>query len=389
MGSIKSGQDERVGQLGAQHADESAHEGDQYRLAGDERENRMPAEAECLHYCYLGGPFAHGHSRRIRLHEKNGEDYGGGDCCEQEIDIAQHGYESQRVSLLGVRLGFEGRVAEHRIDRVLDALHLGFVIHLHDIVANLVQAAHRLVQVVVVEVERLLVRGVFRVGIHSADHEVQVDPENAVEKRDAVAQLPAVGIHQLLPDEGRGSLALPVLKLSGGDPVVVIHFLELVSVHREIGEEVARINVLPAEPLSAHHRFDAGKRGNLRTVGDGQGLRNACCAMHDEAQVRPSALGADAIEACQNGLERRDEKHRDRYARYRQHRAASVAPGVFPDERKQVHDDTKSDGVAQRYPSADGFLCGFSPGGKNRRGGQNAPTSALRVFACQRTDACQ
>ena len=108
-------------------AEEPADDAERGRFGEDEAEHAAVAEAERLQDRELRDALAHALRDRVADHEQQREEHREQDPAHDQADVADLLEEADVEVLLGLGLGLVGRVLEHRVDRLRDALCLAVV----------------------------------------------------------------------------------------------------------------------------------------------------------------------------------------------------------------------------------------------------------------------
>ena len=290
--------DERGGALGdgalepERDADREpgARDAEQQGLTDQEAGRDAVAEAQGLHDAEVAGPLSAGQQHGVEDGEEDREQHRAADQAQQLRHVAEHRDELAVELGLGGRLDALRAVGEHLVDGALHGDRVDAVGQLEHVEAGALRSGRaalleRLLDVGELEEHLLLVergRGalVDRVDLELPRAAVEAREDGAVD-RDAVADLPAVFLGQLLADDAASARPGELLVAAVDDAHLGVAGQERLGVDAELREEAALVLlVAAAEPLPLADRLDARHRRHLLLVAERQVDEQADRGLH-------------------------------------------------------------------------------------------------------------
>ena len=182
----------------------------------------------------------------------------------------QHGDETELERLLRIGLCLGRAVGEGGVDGARKVRRPGRIGQLGHVPADLPEIAQPLVDVLPREEEKVGIEVRRTRASNAADGEVPVSRKDRSLEGDPVARLEPILGGQPLADDTGGALAAERLFLLRREQVLRVHLQVAVRVHRELREEMALVDVDPAEPGAERDGADPGDLRQPVLVGERQ-----------------------------------------------------------------------------------------------------------------------
>ena len=174
--------------------------------------------------------------------------------------------------------------------------------------------------------------------VHARQLEVQVERNVGAAQLDAVSDLPAVSVDELLAGDEGVAAGFPDRELVVGEVEIVEDRPPDRRVRGELTEEVLRprIDVRPAKPDLRRDGEDAGDLLHLLPVAEGQEVAEPGRVLHEDARGALLPRGVELHRGEQGRQDDDQDEHEDD-GTHRQERARLLAEDVLPDEGREPH----------------------------------------------------